>query len=123
MGDSHAIASLHRIVKIGDRRRRLHKGEAIAVERELGLAAAGVLDTRLACFVDTVRLQHARKWFEAIVCWLPRTALEVVKWRCDDQKETSAFPGPSSRKLILPFLPRREFCKVVSSVLSDFIAR
>src|SRR4051812_17798415 len=72
---------LVRIIEIDHRGWRLNQREAVAIECELGLATARILDAHLARIVDTVPARHARRRLGAITRRFFRTALEIVKRR------------------------------------------
>ena len=68
---------LVRRIEVGDSSRRRDQSEAVAVERELGFTAAGVLDRDLMRIVDAIRARHAGRRFDAIIRRLFGAAFEV----------------------------------------------
>src|SRR5882724_7984864 len=72
---------LLRRIEIANRGWRLDQGEAVAVERELGFAAARVLDPYIARIVEAVPDRHTRRWLDPIIGRLFGTVLEVMERR------------------------------------------
>src|ERR1700730_14864479 len=68
-------------IEIGDPGRRLDQGEAVAVERELRLTAARVLDRDVARIVDAVPARHAGRRLDAVRGRLLGAALQVMECR------------------------------------------